>query len=166
MPTVTCLFYVFVSAVGLSPLVLIWHYWHEARVKGWVWTTIDSRNMYVDGFKTIITASGIAVALLASSSVAAVRTANHLVAVSAKVAAICLIACICLSLAAMIALLRGHERSKSRFMEEQRKAGKSPAVIEGKLNTTEFLFILIPSGLSLSTFLVGFVFLGRIAYHF
>ncbi len=120
----------------------------------------------MDGFKTIITAAGIAVALLASSGVAAERSSNLTIGFSAKAAAVCLITCICASLLAIIALLRGHERAKSRFLEEQRKAGNSAAILEGKLNTRELLFILVPSGFSLSTFLVGFAFLGRIAYHF
>jgi len=121
--------------------------------------------MYVDGAKTLITASGIAVALLASSAVSA-KTANHLVAFSAKVAVVCLISCVCLSLIVILALLRGFERAENRYIDEQRKAGKQIEAGEGKLNTTELLFILVPTSLALSCFLVGFVFLGRIAFHF
>lgn len=162
-----CFFYAFVSVVGASPLLLVWNYWHGARTKGLAWTSVDSRNMYVDGFKTIVMASGIAVALLASSSVTSQRTKDEIVALSARVAAICLIACICLSLVAIVALLRGHELSKSRHIEEQRKAGKPTAAItEGKLNTGELVCILVPACIALSCFLVGFAFLGRIAYHF
>ena len=122
--------------------------------------------MYVDGAKTIITASGIAVALLASSSVSSVRTTNNLVAFSAKVAVVCLISCVCLSLVVILALLRGHERAKSRNVEEQRKSGNHAVITEGKLNSSELIFILVPSGIALSCFLVGFVFLGRVAFHF
>jgi CBS domain containing-hemolysin-like protein len=164
--TWTCIFYVFVAGVGAAPFLFVGHYWHEARTKGWSWTSQDSRNMYVDGAKTIITASGIAVALLASSSVSSVRTTNGLVAFSAKVAVVCLISCVCLSLVVILALLRGHERAKSRYIEEQRKTGNRAAITEGKLNTGELLFILVPSGIALSCFLVGFVFLGRVAFHF
>jgi hypothetical protein len=162
----TFFFYALVVVVAVAPVLLVWHFWHEARVRGWAWTSVDSRNMYVDGAKTIITASGIAVALLASSGVAVERTASHVIGSAAKVAAVCLIACICLSLVLILALLRGHERAKSRFIEERRKAGDKSVITEGKLNTTELLFILIPASLALSCFLVGFVFLGRIAYHF
>jgi len=122
--------------------------------------------MYVDGAKTIITASGIAVALLASSSISSARTTNHLVAFSAKVAVVCLISSVCFSLVTILALLRGHERAKSRYLEEQRQAGNRAPITEGKLDIVELLFILVPSGIALSCFLVGFVFLGRIAFHY
>jgi len=163
-----CAFYVFVSAVGAGPLLLVWHYWHVAKTRGWAWSSIDSRNMYVDAFKTIITASGIAVALLASSAVGAGRTTNPIVAFSAKVAAVCLIICVIFSVVAIAGLLRGHELAKSRNVEERRKAGKLTGgeVTEGKLSTSELLWILAPATVALSCFLVGFVFLGRIAFQF
>ncbi len=144
----------------------VWHYWHKAQTRGWDWISKDSRNMYVDGAKTLITASGIAVALLASSAVVWARTTNSLVAFSAKVAVVCLISCVCLSLIVILALLRGFEQAQSRYIEEQLKAGNEPKAGQGKLNTCELLFILVPTGVALSCFLVGFVFLGRIAFHF
>ena len=104
-------------------MLFVWHYWHEARSRGWDWISDDSRNMYVDGAKTLITASGIAVALLASSAVSSARTANDLVAFSAKVAVVCLISCVCLSLILILALLRGFERAENRYIDEQRKMG-------------------------------------------
>ena len=165
-PTWTCLFYIFVIGLSLAPMVFLWHYWHEGRTKDWAWTSQDSRTMYVDGAKTLITASGIAVALLASSSVSSARSTSSLVAFSAKVAVVCLISCVCLSLIVILALLRGFERAQSRHIEEQRNAGDVPKAGQGKLNSAELLFILVPAGLGLSCFLVGFVFLGRIAFHF
>jgi len=162
----TCAFYVFVSVAGV-PFVFVWHYWHEANTKGWSWTSVDSRGMYVDGAKTLITASGIAVALLASSVFSQRSVVSGLIAFSAKVAVVCLIACVCLSFVVILALLRGHERSKSRNVENLRAAGKLMGIVnEGQLNKSELLFILIPTGLALSCFLVGFVFLGRIVFHF
>jgi hypothetical protein len=166
VPTWTCLFYLFVCVVALAPLLFVWHYWHEARTKDWGWTSTDSRTMYVDGAKTLITASGIAVALLASSSVSSARNTNSLAAISAKVAVVCLISCVCLSLVVILALLRGFERAQSRHIEEQRKSGNQPKAGQGRLNSFELLFILIPAGFGLSCFLVGFVFLARIAFHF
>jgi hypothetical protein len=123
--------------------------------------------MYVDAFKTVITAAGIAVALLASSAVGTARTASQIVAFSAKVAAVCLISCVCFSLIAIVGLLRGHELAKSRNIDDRRTKGQSTAdVTEGKLSTGELLCILAPGGISLSLFLVGFTFLARIAFHF
>jgi hypothetical protein len=122
-------------------MLFVWHYWHEARTRGWNWISEDSRSMYVDGAKTLITASGIAVALLASSAVASAKTANDLVAFSAKVAVACLISCVCLSLIVILALLRGFERAENRYIDEQRREGKQIQAGEGKLSTTELLFI-------------------------
>jgi len=116
--------------------------------------------MYVDTAKTFITASGIAVALLASSTVGSVRATSGLVAFSAKVAVVCLISCVCLSLIVILALTRGFERAQSRNIESGGNAG------QGRLDSTELLFIIIPAGGALSCFFVGFVFLGRIAFHF
>ena len=122
--------------------------------------------MYVDGLKTMITASGIAVALLASSSIASARTADSLIAFSAKVAVISLIACVCASLMAIVAMLRFYERARSRYMDTTRQQGGQGAIDEGKLNSGELLGILTLCGLALAFFLVGFLFLGRIAFHF
>src|SRR5260370_17014267 len=84
-PTWTCLFYVFVFALAVAPTLFVWSYWHEAHTRGWFWISEDSRTMYVDGAKTMITASGIAVALLASSPVSSARTTTSLLAFPSKV---------------------------------------------------------------------------------
>lgn len=165
MPIITYLFYVLVFILVAAPLAFILSIWHEALERNWRWINEQSRSMYVDGFKTMVTASGIAVALLASSTVSSARTTNSLVAFSAKAAVICLISCVCLSLIAIVALLRGFERARSRYMEEP-NAGSQTSVTEGKLNNVELLFILCPSCAALICFLVGFAFLGRIAFHF
>ena len=102
--------------------------------------------MYVDGAKTLITAAGIAVALLASSTVASARITNGLIAFSARVAVVSLISCVCFSFVVILALLRGFERAQARHIENQRKENKTPVAGEGKLNRGELLFILIPTG--------------------
>ena len=45
----TCVFHIFVSALSAAPFLFVLHYWHEAKTKGWSWTSVDSRGMYVDG---------------------------------------------------------------------------------------------------------------------
>ena len=126
--------------------------------------------MYVDGIKTMITAAGVAVALLASSAVKTSGTAqtpsNDLVTFSVKAAVVCLIFCVALSIVVIFALLRSFEMAQSRYMEELKNAGKPAESGQGKLTTRELLFILSFAGLGLSFFLVGFAFLGRIAFHF
>jgi hypothetical protein len=122
--------------------------------------------MYVDGAKTLVTASGIAVALLASSSVASARAASGVVALSAKAAAVFLISCVCFSILLIVALLRCYERAWSRRGDELRAAGQRMSEKEGKLNAFELLLILSLSYAALASFLVGFALLGRIAFHF
>ena len=121
--------------------------------------------MYVDGAKTLITASGIAVALLASSAFASARTSSPLVAVSSRVAAVSLISCICFSFVLILALLRGYERALSRINDELTSKGLG-GTDEAKLNPAELALILVTGCAALSSFLVGFVFLARIAFHF
>ena len=51
-------------------------------------------------------------------------------------------------------------------MDEQRSAGQEPKAGEGRFHPVELPLILLPTWLALSCFLVGFVFLGRVAFHF
>ena len=120
----TYLFFAFVFSLIVVAWWFVWQFWDKARNQGLRWINVDSRNMYVDGIKTMITASGIAVALLASSAVASARTTNGIVAFSAKVAVVCLISCVCFSFATILALLRGYKLAQSRFMDEERAAGR------------------------------------------
>jgi len=59
----------------------------------------------------------------------------------------------------MIALTRGHERARSRNLD----AGRGGE--EGQLTDSELRLILIPAWIALSSFLVGALFPGRIAFH-
>ena len=161
----THIFYGLISLAALAPLLLAWDFFHKAKTKGWMWSSEDSRNAYVDGLKTMITAAGIAVALLASNYSSGVRTTSNLISFSAKFAAVTLIACVCLSMVGIILLLRGHERAKSRRLEELKETSHGP-VIEGKLLPLEFGLTVAVSSVALSCFLVGFIFVGRIVYHF
>ncbi len=154
----SCLFYFLVATVVIGPAFFMWTFWRDAKKRGWTWTTETSRTMYVDVAKTLITASGIAVALVASSA-APLRTVDAIVRISARAGVVSLVLCLCTSLITMIALTRGHERAQSRNME----AGKGNH--EGQLTDGELLFILIPAWVALSSFLVGALFLGRIAFH-
>ncbi len=134
--------------------------------------------MYVDGAKTLITAAGIAVALLASTAKPTVGTSDSLVVFSARAAGVSLILCVMLSLVVIFALMRNFDNAQSRFMETQRKenqkhidAGQRELVRkieagQGELTKNELLFTLAFAWPALSCFLVGFAFLGRIVYHF
>jgi hypothetical protein len=152
------LFYFFVALSVVLPAIFFWTFWHDAKAHGWTWTTDASRMMYVDVAKTLITASGIAVALVASSA-APLRAVDAIVKISARAGVISLVLCICASLFAMLSLTRGHERARARNLEAGRGGN------EGQLTNTELLFTLFSSWFSLSSFLVGALFLGRIAFH-
>jgi|SRR5690242_2992907 len=154
----TRLFYLLVVAAVAVPAMFIWTFWRDAQARGWNWTTESSRAMYVDVAKTLITASGIAVALVASSF-APQRVVDATVRFSARVGVITLVLCICSSLMTILALTRGQERARARNIE----AGQSAE--EGQLTNTELLFILLPAWLALSSFLVAVIFLGRIVFH-
>lgn len=131
-----------------------------------MWTTENSRTMYVDVAKTLISASGISVALLA---VAANRISNlsgdtyvkPIVATSAKVSAFCLISCVVSSLFVILALVRGFEMAQARNVRENGKAGQGG----GELTHTELLQIIIPASVALPCFVTGFLFLGRVTFH-
>jgi hypothetical protein len=151
-----CLFYLCVAVAVVIPTIFVWTFWRDAKRRDWKWTTESSRAMYVDVCKTLITASGIAVALVASASA---RATDQVARISARVGVVCLIVCIAAALATILALTRGHERARSRNME----AGESGE--EGQLLDFELLLILIPGGVALSSFLVGLLFLGRITFH-
>jgi len=152
----TCLFYFAVFVATAGPTIFVWSFWRDAKRKQWNYTTESSRAMYVDVAKTLITASGIAVALVASDSS---RATDPIAKSSARVAVICLIVCIVAGLTTILALSRGHERARSRNIE----AGKGDH--EGQLRDFELLAILIPGAIGLSTFFVGLLFLGRITFH-
>jgi hypothetical protein len=151
-----CLFYLLVSAAIAGPSAFIWSFWRDAKKKNWNWTTESSRAMYVDVSKTLITTSGIAVALVSSDLSHAL---DPIAKFSARIGVICLIVCITAGLTTILALTRGHERAQSRNIE----AGKSGE--EGQLLDFELLFILVPGAIALSSFLVGLLFLGRVTFH-
>jgi hypothetical protein len=99
---------------AVAVIVFIWDFWSKAQHHGLRWSSTNSRNMYVDVFKTMITACGIAVALLASSSGGLARITNGTIIHSAKIAVVSLILCVITSLAAIIALLRSFELAEFR----------------------------------------------------
>jgi hypothetical protein len=156
MPSMTCFFYLFVLTAIIVPTIFMWSFWHYAKGRQWNYTSDASRAMYVDVAKTLVTASGIGVALVASASA---RALDSIAKSSTRVGVVCLIVCISASLVTILALTRGHEMARSRNIE----AGKGGE--EGQLSDLELRFILIPAGIALASFLVGLLFLGRIVFH-
>lgn len=165
----TFAFYGAVLFIQLPIVWFIWSFWDKANNLGWRYTNDDSRDTYVDVANTMITASGIAVALVASITLSSEhRPTNPLTVFSAKVAAVLLISCVCVSLICILALARGHEQARSRHIDK-RRAEKYQGHIEqseGSLNNFELRVILLSAGGALSCFFTGFLFLGRIVFHF
>jgi hypothetical protein len=159
-------FYICVFVVATIPTLFGLHDWHEALNRGWNLVNEHTQTIYANGAQTMIIAAGVPVAAWASSTVASAKNTNTLVAFSAKVAVVCLISCVCLPLLLILALWRGFEWARSRHMDEQRGAGQVHLAGEGRFHPVELLSILVPSWLALSCFLVGFVFLDRVAFHF
>lgn len=139
----------------------------DDRISEWRMSTVDSRTMYVDVVKSMITAAGIAVVLLASLSLNSQNTAPPVMRLSAKGATVSLILCICASLALIVCLTRFHEVASSRHIETRIRSGeKGPFANEGPLNDHELRVILYLAGSSLSGFCLGFWFLLRIIWHY
>jgi hypothetical protein len=171
VPIATIVFYIFVASLLILPCRFVWHYWQHANNSNnpseLRWINIDNRTMYVDALKTLITASGIAVALVASSARISEQHKDPIVETSARIAVVCLVSCVCLSLIAIMALLRGYELSVARLKVDLQRLGLETTVnTQGLLTNHQLLWILVPCWLSLCTFVIGFVFLGRIAFHF
>lgn len=87
---------------------------------------------------------------------------------SAKIAAVCLISCVCFSLVFIIAEARFHEEATGRHIDSCREAGHQDPFNyrEGALKDSELRVILFSTGIALASFFVGFLFLGRIVFHF
>jgi hypothetical protein len=165
----TVAFYGAVVFIQLPIVWFIWGFWDKANNIGWRYTDDDSRDTYVDVAKTMITASGIAVALVASITLGAEhRPTNPIVVLSAKVATVLLIGCVCVSLVCILALARGHEQARARYVDKRRAEGYKGRIElnEGPLNNFELRVILLSGGAALSCFFTGFLFLGRIVFHF
>jgi hypothetical protein len=170
----TCLFYGFLVLVEAVILVFIGHFLYKALALSpnnlvsaqWRWTSEDSRDMWVDSAKTMITAAGIAAALVASFGLDTARASNLLLLRYAKVSAVCLVACVCSSMASILAISRGHEAAKARNVYEQRMKGNTAAITEGVLSYFSLSVTLILGFMALSSFFIGFVFLARIVWDF
>jgi len=152
----TYLFYLLVLIAVLVPAKFVWSIWLGAKQLGWNYTTDDSRGMYTDVAKTFVTASGIAVALMAAIST---RVIDSTAKSSVRASVGSLIICICASLGTMLALARGHEKARSRNIE----ARQSPD--EGQLTDGELRLILFFGGVALASFLIGMLFLGRVTFY-
>jgi hypothetical protein len=133
----------------------------------WRWSSEDSRDTWIDVVKSMITASGIAAALLASLSLGRPTIAlSPIVTRSVKSASVLLVLCVCVSMVAILVLARGHETAKASFVTEEREAKRpTEGIREGLLEIPTFGLLLFAGFVALSGFFVGFLFLARIVWH-
>jgi hypothetical protein len=164
------LFCGFLALVEVLIAGFVGHIWHKAASPNsvvsaqWRWTSEDSRDMWVDAAKTMITAAGIAAALVASLGLGLTRAVSLFFLRNEKVSAVCLVTCVCSSMALILALSRGHEAAKSRYLLEQRTKGNMGKITEGALSNFALRIILLLSFVALSSFFIGFAFLARIVW--
>lgn len=167
----TFAFYGLVTLFEIGIAGFIGHFWYKVSRKpvllGWRWSSVDSRSMWMDAAKTMITASGIAVALVASLTLRSQKeTFDPLLIFSIKIATVSLVTCLCASMVYILALSRGHEAAKARNTERLRLKGDDREVKDGPLSDFA-LYIILGSGfVALSGFFIGFLFLGRIVWDF
>jgi len=169
----TWMFYGFAFLVELAIACFLGHFLYKAtqnskEAEQWRWSSEDSRDMWIDAAKTMITASGIAAALLASVALAGHRTdpLSALVASSVKAATVSLVVCVCVSMFLILALARGHEAAKARHVEQRRRENyKREKTTEGPLSNFALCVTLSAAFIALSAFFLGFLFLGRIVWN-
>jgi hypothetical protein len=160
-------FWIIPVATFCVTVYFILTYWNAHKKADMDRIDKDSRGMYVDAAKSILTASGVAVALLSSS---AVWTSNNIAKHSAKWAVVSMIAAVLFAFAAILAFMRGYETAKTRTSNRLRESGAWETTARedkegGRLLPNELRRILVFSGLAICAFLLGLEFLGRIAFH-
>ena len=116
-----------------------------AKRDNWRYVDAESRQMYVDLAKSLITSAGIASAIIVGTYAKGVAPAGM-----AGRALVSLVVCIIFSTFCAVAI--------SRLYEMARSCG------DGLLKNWELMVILILSVVALGSFLTGFLYIGRIGY--
>jgi hypothetical protein len=168
----TCAFYTLIILVELAIAWFLGHVLFKAtrhceEAEQWRWSSEDSRDMWIDAAKTMITASGIAAALVASLTLAAHQSnmLSALVTSSVKTATVSLVVCVCVSMFLILSLARGHEAAKARYIARRPQEGHQGEIKEGPLSNFALCITLLAAFLALSSFFVRFLFLARIVWH-
>jgi hypothetical protein len=134
-----CLVFV---AIVIIPFYLL------ANTKGLRYVSPDSRQMYADLAKTLVTSAGIA-----SSIIVGTYSRGALPAWMIGRALVSFVICIVCSTIFMLALSRLFEVARSRAQST-----------EGQLENWELVILLVFGGVSFCSFLLGFLYVGRIGY--
>lgn len=153
------MFCILLAAALFVPFVFVANVWFDHRKRKWSWLTQHDLAMYIDLAKTLITASGIAVAVVASTL--GKQQGNALR--SAKFAVEFLLTSVVASIVVIAALSRIYTRARSRLAGE-RKPEDNLATNQGKLSDSELLWLLGLAYVGFAGFLAGMLSLGRIVF--
>lgn len=169
------IFYVCVVLAISLPLSFVASVWYEAHhppalvihdIKKLNWISPDSRDMYLDIFKTVSSAGTIAAALVS----AVISTANQPtseVRSAAKFSVSAFIISTMFSIMTIAALSRFYDRAHTRFLRSsigQKDASTGQNTQLGQLLDNELRLVLFTAFIALSGCLVGFLYLARIVF--
>jgi hypothetical protein len=150
-----------VAVVALNLAYLIW-FVYGALKHDMLWISMESLNMYMEVAKAVIIGAGIVASVLAAA----------MISPSAKAAAVrptvlCLGLAIFFSVLLIMILTRSTETAIGRELR-RRASANEPVLpnetIQGHLHWMEFLLSILSGGISLATFMLGILFLVRLAY--
>jgi hypothetical protein len=119
--------------------------------------------MYVDAVKSLTAVCAVAVSIVVSVVASGTRARPDAVINSVRTAVIYLIVSVVASIVTVLGLSRGYDRARSRFQSSKEREQHTDKE-QGQLTDGELLWILIPACLGFIGFLVGFLYLGRIAF--
>lgn len=141
--------WIFFFVCGLATLFLLWF----ARLEfgqGRRWVREGDEKPYVELAKTTITSSGIGIAIL----VFALRSDNALPREWVRYATSSFVVCIVSSLVFALVEVVANQNALANVDRGE----------QGELTTWEMALMYVSGGLALESFLVGFLFLGRIVF--
>ena len=154
---------IFVFLAMLLPIWFGWKIWAEARERDWGWIRKDTRGMYIDCEKSIISACAIAASLV--SLVVSARGSNQPVELihTVKWAVVFLITGLVFSTVTIFAISRSYDRAVSRWVADPARKPGDP-MEQGRLSPTELRLILVTAVIGMIGFLEGFLFVARITF--
>ncbi len=153
----SCGFAVILTVVTIAASGYFVWFLEGARRHDWRWVDKDSRDTYVRITDTLIISSGIAVTLLMTfGRVGAPRWMVHR-------AVVLLVVSIAFSVFFILIFVRNAEVAVARHSEKCAKEGKSNEGRIGSLTNGQLYWILFTAWMAFTSFLWGFVYLGRLA---
>lgn len=142
--------------VVILPLLGFYSFWRDAQKQQWLALNPETLKMYVDAVKTILTASGLAVAAIVASLGGRLSTPIWIV----ERAVTCLVMCIVCAPLTVFVLYRCYDRARSRHHEVEPRDPYQ----QGALTSLEYLLLLLMAYATVEGFILGFLYLARIPF--